>query len=88
MSPMSPMSLMRMTRIAVVAAIFAAGFGAGVWATAHARQAISLPAERVTGIGGVFFKARDPESLAPWDRQALGVDIVAGITRETLAGWQ
>src|SRR2546421_12372399 len=65
-------------KIAAIAAIFTLGFGSGMWATAHARQATSLPAERVSGIGGVFFKARDPKSLAAWYRQALGIDIVAG----------
>jgi glyoxylase I family protein len=29
--------------------------------------------ERVTGIGGVFFRARDPESLGRWYEQHLGV---------------
>jgi hypothetical protein len=65
-------------RIAAIAAIFTIGFGTGMWATAHARQATSLPAERVSGIGGVFFKARDPKSLGAWYQKALGVDIVAG----------
>jgi predicted enzyme related to lactoylglutathione lyase len=32
-----------------------------------------LPAERVTGIGGVFFRARDPKALAQWYRDHLGV---------------
>ena len=58
--------------------IFSVGFGAVMWTTAHARQAASLPAERVTGIGGVFFKARDPKSLAAWYQKALGVDLMAG----------
>jgi predicted enzyme related to lactoylglutathione lyase len=65
-------------RIAAIAAIFTIGFGTGMWATAHARQATSLPAERVSGIGGVFFKARDPKSLGAWYQKALGVDIAAG----------
>ena len=65
-------------KIAAIAAIFTVGFGAGMLATAHARQATSLPAERVSGIGGVFFKARDPKSLAAWYRQALGIDIAEG----------
>ena len=30
--------------------------------------------ERVTGIGGVFFRARDPEALKSWYEQHLGVD--------------
>ena len=30
---------------------------------------------RVTGIGGVFFKARDPVALAAWYREQLGVPV-------------
>lgn len=30
--------------------------------------------ERVTGIGGVFFRARDPDRLAEWYEAHLGVD--------------
>ena len=30
---------------------------------------------RVTGIGGVFFKARDAASLRQWYRKHLGVDV-------------
>lgn len=33
--------------------------------------------ERVLGIGGVFFKARDPKALAEWYREHLGVPVVA-----------
>ena len=29
--------------------------------------------ERVIGIGGIFFKSRDPEQLAAWYRQHLGM---------------
>ena len=29
--------------------------------------------ERVTGIGGVFFKARDPKALAAWYQKHLGL---------------
>lgn len=32
--------------------------------------------ERVTGIGGFFFRASDPEALANWYRDRLGVDPV------------
>jgi predicted enzyme related to lactoylglutathione lyase len=28
----------------------------------------------VTGIGGLFFRARDPEALASWYREHLGID--------------
>jgi len=30
---------------------------------------------RVTGIGGVFFKARDPRALAAWYKQHLGIAL-------------
>lgn len=30
---------------------------------------------RVTGIGGIFFKASDPKALAAWYREHLGVDV-------------
>lgn len=30
---------------------------------------------RVTGIGGVFFKARDPQALGAWYRQHLGIAV-------------
>jgi catechol 2,3-dioxygenase-like lactoylglutathione lyase family enzyme len=30
--------------------------------------------ERVTGIGGVFFRARDPERLRDWYVQHLGLE--------------
>lgn len=34
--------------------------------------------ERISGIGGVFFRARDPTSLAKWYRDHLGVPIDEG----------
>jgi predicted enzyme related to lactoylglutathione lyase len=30
---------------------------------------------RVTGIGGIFFKARDPVALRAWYRRHLGIDV-------------
>src|SRR5437764_10223874 len=36
--------------------------------------------ERVLGIGGVFFKARDPQALAAWYREHLGVPVEPGQT--------
>ena len=32
--------------------------------------------EAVLGIGGLFFRARDPESLARWYRENLGITVV------------
>ncbi|MBS0217170.1 MAG: VOC family protein [Proteobacteria bacterium] len=31
--------------------------------------------KRVTGIGGIFFKARDPGTLSAWYRDHLGLDV-------------
>ena len=31
--------------------------------------------ERVTGIGGIFFKARDPKALQAWYQRHLGIDV-------------
>ena len=31
--------------------------------------------QRVTGIGGIFFKAKDAPALCAWYRQHLGVDV-------------
>lgn len=33
--------------------------------------------KRVTGIGGVFFKAKDPKALAEWYRVHLGMNVEA-----------
>jgi len=34
-----------------------------------------LPKGRITGIGGIFFKARDPKALAAWYRDVLGMPL-------------
>lgn len=31
--------------------------------------------KRVTGIGGIFFKAKDPKALGEWYRRHLGIDV-------------
>ena len=31
--------------------------------------------KRVTGIGGVFFKARDPAAMQEWYKKHLGIDV-------------
>ena len=36
--------------------------------------------ERVNGVGGVFFRARDPKALAAWYRDQLGVPVEADQT--------
>ena len=32
--------------------------------------------ERVTGIGGLFFRSKDPEALGQWYKDHLGIDLV------------
>lgn len=32
--------------------------------------------KRVTGIGGIFFKAKDPKALGEWYRTHLGIDVL------------
>ena len=36
--------------------------------------------EKVLGVGGIFFMARDPEGLAAWYRENLGVPVEPGQT--------
>ena len=31
--------------------------------------------KRVTGVGGIFFKAKDPKALAEWYQKHLGIDF-------------
>jgi catechol 2,3-dioxygenase-like lactoylglutathione lyase family enzyme len=40
-------------------------------------SAMAEPAGRITGVGGVFFKARDPKALAAWYRDVLGLPLQA-----------
>ncbi|MBI1684227.1 VOC family protein [Caulobacter hibisci] len=42
-----------------------------------AEAAMADPAGRVTGIGGVFVKSKDPKVLANWYRDVLGLEVAA-----------
>jgi len=44
-------------------------------AAGAAQAAPEPPAGHVTGIGGVFFKAKDPKALAAWYRDTLGLPV-------------
>jgi predicted enzyme related to lactoylglutathione lyase len=35
------------------------------------------PAGRITGVGGIFFKSKDPKALMAWYRDVLGIKIEA-----------
>ncbi len=59
------------TLIMVLALAISFGFGFA-FRTVIAQQ--SKPAKRVTGIGGVFFKCKDPKKVAEWYKTHLGLD--------------
>ncbi len=42
--------------------------------------------EKVTGIGGLFFRAHDPKALASWYQQHLGIALIPSSYGDS--GWQ
>jgi catechol 2,3-dioxygenase-like lactoylglutathione lyase family enzyme len=62
-------------RANMIASVFIAGFVSGLLAAGQKQDSQTLPAERVTGIGGVFFKARDAKALSTWYREKLGISL-------------
>jgi predicted enzyme related to lactoylglutathione lyase len=56
-----------MLRLLLVAALMSA--------STPAPAADEPPKGRITGIGGIFFKARDPKGLAAWYRDVLGLPL-------------
>ena len=53
-------------------------FCLGVLMMAGSRESVPAePAGRITGVGGVFFKAKDPKALAAWYRDVLGLPLEA-----------
>ena len=55
-----------------------AGLCLGVLVLAAAGEsAWAEPAGHITGVGGVFFKAKDPKALAAWYRDVLGLPLEA-----------
>ena len=51
--------------------------------TTSKRKEIQL--EQVTGIGGVFFKVKDPKRITAWYRTNLGIQSKGGYTDFTRA---
>lgn len=45
--------------------------------TGLAIAASAPPAGHITGVGGIFFKAKDPKTLAAWYRDVLGMPVEA-----------
>lgn len=54
----------------VIAASFLSGFAFGTLLTP---QEESQPTKRVTGIGGIFFKCKDPGKVREWYQKHLGL---------------
>ena len=40
--------------------------------------------QRVTGIGGIFFRANDPSTMGQWYKDHLGIDLVAADYQDSL----
>ena len=61
--------------LCVAAATSKTNAGASGDETAKANEA---PLEQVTGIGGVFFRAKDPKGMVAWYREKLGIQSKGG----------
>src|SRR5436305_13721359 len=48
----------------------ALALGLGVSTAVHAE-----PAGRITGVGGIFIRSKDPKALARWYRDVLGIPL-------------
>ena len=59
-------------KVTFVVAVFVMGVLCGRLTQAQPKEA-ALPAERVSGIGGIFIKAKDPKGLGQWYSDKLGV---------------
>jgi glyoxylase I family protein len=55
-------------------------------AKAAAKQSGATEMEKVAGIGGLFFRARDPKALGNWYQQNLGIALTP--TSEGAPVWQ
>lgn len=54
------------------AATFGLGFASGTFPTEQPKDKAAM--KKVTGIGGVFFKCKDPEKMNEWYSTHLGLD--------------
>jgi len=55
----------------------------GIVGAAAAARAEGADMEKVTGIGGLFFRAKDPKALAKWYSDHLGIDLVPSKSGES-----
>ncbi|MFN8277350.1 MAG: VOC family protein [Chitinophagales bacterium] len=64
-------------RTTVVLVLLAAAFASGFATNALLIKPLPVTQPHVTGIGGVFFKAKNPKELKAWYRKHLGFNIDA-----------
>jgi predicted enzyme related to lactoylglutathione lyase len=55
----------------LIGAAYLSGFALATMLTQH-KEARTM--KKVTGIGGIFFKCKDPKAVTAWYREHLGVD--------------
>ncbi len=55
----------------------------GAVGAAMATQSEAAEMEKVTGIGGLFFRAKDPKALARWYADHLGINLVPRSANES-----
>ena len=81
---------MKMQRREVLGVLTAAAGSAllpGSFAAAQQTPAANqLPKERVAGIGGFFFRAKDPKALGLWYEQHLGISLTPSSSEDSV--WQ
>lgn len=65
---------MTRTRILLAALALAAP---PIPAFAQTREANAQPVGHITGVGGIFFRSKDPKALMAWYRDVLGIKVEA-----------
>jgi hypothetical protein len=58
--------------ILVITASFLSGFAFNTIITEQSKKTIKM--KKVTGIGGIFFKCKDPNKIKEWYKTHLGLD--------------
>jgi predicted enzyme related to lactoylglutathione lyase len=58
--------------VLVIAASFLSGFAFKAFVAEQGQKAIKL--KKVTGIGGIFFKCKDPKKMTEWYQKNLGLN--------------
>ena len=76
-------------RLIGVAAMLGIGFVGGLMAAGPQKQSPEVRTiERVTGIGGVLFKAKDTKALGAWYRDNLGLEVQGGAPEWLAFEWR